>query len=232
MKHTPYTSKTKAADLITSDFNLLYIFERFGIKLGFGEATIEELCSRYNLSCALFITLSNIYSFDDYRPKADALGKEEIPQIISYLRASHRHYMNSSLPTLHGNIHTMMEEYEETNRYILNKFFDDYDNEIKKHFEHEEQCVFPYIENLLAGNIQPSEAFNITKFEKNHTNVDEKLNDLKNIITKYLNEEYSSPLCFELLNDIYSVEKDLRKHSLIENRLLIPLVEKMERSNG
>ena len=55
--------------------------------------------------------------------------------------------------------------------------------------------------------------------------------DLKNIITKYLKEEYSSPLSFELLADIYSVEKDLCKHSLIENRLLIPLVEKMEKNN-
>ena len=67
--------------------------------------------------------------------------------------------------------------------------------------------------------------------QHNHSNINEKLNDLKNIITKYLNEEYSSPLSFELLADIYIVEKDLCKHSLIENRLLIPLVEKMEKSN-
>ena len=53
----------------------------------------------------------------------------------------------------------------------------------------------------------------------------------KNIIIKYLNEEYSSPLRFELLGEIYNVENDLSKHSLIENKLLIPLVEKLENSN-
>lgn len=231
MKHTPYTSKTKAADLITSDFNLLYIFERFGIKLGFGEATIEELCARYNLSCALFITLSNIYSFDDYCPKADALGKEEIPQIISYLRASHKHYMNSSLPTLHGNIHTMMEEYEETNRYILNKFFDDYDNEIKRHFEYEEQCVFPYIESRLASNSKDDTGYNIANFEESHTNVSEKFNDLKNIIIKYLPDSYTSEIRATVLREIFRIESDLRKHATVENRLLIPLVAKLEGEN-
>jgi uridine kinase len=73
--------------------------------------------------------------------------------------------------------------------------------------------------------------YNIGQFEHNHSNINEKLNDLKNIITKYLDERYSQPLCYELLKDIYSIEKDLRKHSLIENRLLIPLVEKLEKSH-
>ena len=58
----------------------------------------------------------------------------------------------------------------------------------------------------------------------------EKLNDLKNIIIKYLPEEYSSPLRFEILKDIYDIEKDLQKHSLIENRLLVSLVQKIEKS--
>ena len=230
MKHTPYTSKTKAADLITSDFNLLYIFERFGIKLGFGEATIDEICSRYNLSTELFLMICNIYSFNSYRPKAEKLKKEDLPHILSYLRASHKHYMNNWFPRLHNNIHTMMEEYEDTNSYVLNKFFDDYDTEIKKHFEYEEFSVFPYIESLLDGS---SEAvYKISNFEDNHTNVEEKLNDLKNIIIKYLPGTYTSNIRMKVLNEIFKIESDLRKHTLVENRLLIPLVTKLEKNNG
>lgn len=232
MNHTAYSTKMKAADLVASDCNLLSILERFGIKLGFGEATVEELCASYSLSANLVVAISNIYSFNDCHHKAGALKKEDIAHIISYLRASHMQYMNSSLPSLHNSIHTMMEEYEETNRYILNKFFDDYDSEIKKHFEHEEQCVFPYIESLLAGSIQPSEAYNITKFEKSHTNVDEKLNDLKNIIIKYLPGDYTSDIRMKVLRKIFRMEDDLRKHSTVENRLLIPLVAKLEQDNG
>ena len=102
---------------------------------------------------------------------------------------------------------------------------------MNNHFRYEEEVVFPYIESLIKEHGCKGKRYNIGQFEHNHSNINEKLNDLKNIITKYLNEEYSSPLSFELLADIYSVEKDLCKHSLIENRLLIPLVEKMEKSN-
>jgi regulator of cell morphogenesis and NO signaling len=90
--------------------------------------------------------------------------------------------------------------------------------------------VFPYIESLLDGS---SEAvYKISNFEDNHTNVEEKLNDLKNIIIKYLPGTYTSNIRMKVLNEIFKIESDLRKHTLVENRLLIPLVTKLEKNNG
>ena len=231
MKHTPYTSKTKAADLITSDFNLLYIFERFGIKLGFGEATINDLCSRYGISVELFLMICNIYSFHEYNPHIDTLGKNDIKSITTYLRASHRYYTTVCFPAIHEGIHTLVKELDEVSRKLIDKFYDDYDNEIINHFKYEEEVVFPYIEKLMENNRPNDTQYRIGQFEENHSNINEKLNDLKNIIAKYLDEGYSSPQRFELLNTIYCVENDLRKHSLIENKLLIPLVENLENSH-
>ncbi len=228
--HTIYSEKMKAADLISADWNLLSIFERLDIKLGFGEATIAEICSRYNLSTELFLMICNIYSFDNYRPKTEILKKEDLPHILSYLRASHKHYMTNCFPRLHNNIHIMMEEYEDTNSYVLNKFYDDYDSEIKKHFEYEENSVFPYIESLLDR--KKENMYKISDFEDNHTNVEEKLNDLKNIIIKYLPGTYTSNIRMKVLNEIFKIENDLRKHTLVENKILIPLVTKIEKSYG
>lgn len=228
--HTEYSGKMKAADLISADWNILSIFERLNIKLGFGEATIDEICSRYNLSPELFLAICNIYSSENYHPKADTLKKEDLPHILSYLRASHTHYIKNSFPRLHNHIHIMMEEYEDTNRYILNKFYDDYDSEIKKHFEYEEYSVFPYIESLLKGNNE--NIYKIRDFEDNHTNVEEKLNDLKNIIIKYLPGTYTSSIRIKVLNEIFKIENDLKKHTMVENKILIPLVTKLENSYG
>lgn len=227
--HTVYSGKMKAAELISADWNLLSIFERLDIKLGFGEATVEELCTRYNLSTELFLMICSIYSFSNYQPQTEKLKKEDILHIISYLRASHKHYTTNSLPHLHNNIHTMMEEYEETNNYVLNKFYDDYDTEIKKHFDYEEEIVFPYIIKLLEE--KKENLYNIDKFKQNHTNIEEKLEDFKNIIIKYLPENYISNIRMKVLNEIFKIENDLKKHTLVENKLLIPLVAKLEKNN-
>lgn len=220
----------KIADLLANDSSLLSILQRLGIKLGFGEARISDLCARYGISEELFLMICNIYSFHEYQPHIDILDKNDIKSITTYLRASHRYYTTVCFPAIHEGIHTLVKELDGVSQKLIDKFYDDYDNEIINHFRYEEEVVFPYIEKLMENNRPDDTQYRIGQFEENHSNINEKLNDLKNIIAKYLDEKYSSPQRFELLNDIYSVENDLRKHSLIENKLLIPLVEKLEQS--
>ena len=229
-----YNKQMKVADLIAADNNLLSILHRLDIHLGFGEATIQEICTRYNISTSLFLEICNIYSFRHHRPNIHALVQKDIKNITTYLRASHKYYTEVCFPTIHEGIHRLVKELDDVNRHLIDKFYDDYDNEVTSHFRYEEETVFPYIETLLNGNKSKSaeEQYNISKFEENHSNISEKLNDLKNIIIKYLPEEHSSALRFEILNNIFAVENDLRKHSQIENKLLIPLVEIMEKHNA
>ncbi|MBQ5424541.1 MAG: hemerythrin domain-containing protein, partial [Bacteroidales bacterium] len=65
-------------------------------------------------------------------------------------------------------------------------------------------------------------------FEENHSNIEEKLHDLKNIVIKYLPENASQQSRINVLNEIFKIENDLNKHSVIENKILIPLVSKYE----
>ena len=231
-KQTIYTGRMKVADLLANDGKLLSILQRLDIKLGFGEATVSDLCRRYGISAELFLMICNIYTSSAYTPQADKLSESDIKSIIHYLRASHRYYTTVCFPTIHNSIHNLVKELDSVSRKLIDKFYDDYDNEVAGHFRYEEEVVFPYIDSLITSHGTQSEKFSIGQFEHNHSNINEKLNDLKNIITKYLGEEYSSPTRYELLAAIYNVENDLRKHSLIENRLLIPLVEKTEKEYG
>lgn len=228
-KGTIYTTRMKVADLLTSDGSLLAVLKRFNIKLGFGEATVQELCSRYGISADLFLAICNIYSFKEYTPEIETLGKNDVESLTRYLRVSHKYYTESSLPALHNKIHIMVKELDDMSRKLIDNFYDDYDNEATRHFEYEENTVFPYIESL-TNNKETSGCYSITEFEDCHSNIGEKLNDLRNIITKYISEQYSSSARFDVLDDLSNIENDLRRHSNIENKLLIPLVEKIEKA--
>ena len=175
--------------------------------------------------------ICNIYSFRDYQPQIDGLDENDIHSIITYLHASHRFYRQVCFPTIHNSIHSLVKELDVVNRKLIDKFYDDYDKEVSNHFDYEENTVFPYIEDLLTNHGNKDAKYNIRQFEHNHSNICEKLCDLKNIITKYIPQEYTSTLMFSILGDIYNIENDLRKHSLIEDKLLVPLVEKLENSH-
>ena len=72
------------------------------------------------------------------------------------------------------------------------------------------------------------EVYSIEQFEENHSNIDETLNDLKNIVMKYLPDTCDTVLRNEVLYRIFRLEEDLLKHTLVEDNILIPLVNKLE----
>ena len=225
---TIYNRRMKMADLVASDISLLSILQRLNIALGFGEATVAEVCAQHNISADLFLMICNIYSYRDYQPQIETLNDEDIRNITVYLRASHKFYSTVCFPLLHNNIHRMVKELDDVSRRLIDKFYDDYDNEVNNHFRYEEEVVFPYIEQLIGSRKTGNNGYSISLFEHNHGNINEKLNDLSNIIIKYLNKDYATQLRFEVLGEIHNIANDLLKHSDIENRLLVPLVEKIE----
>ncbi len=225
-----YNRHSKLADMVEADARLLGVFERLEIRLGFGDATVEDICERYKLSSELFLMICNVYSNDDYIPHVEHLTSSDLPHLVAYLSASHRYYTEVYFPRLHENIHRLVNSLELSNHRVIDRFYDDYQAEVDKHFAYEDEVVFPYIDALVAGE-RFEQGYSIDMFEHNHSNIEDTLRDLKNIVLKYLPESCDSGVRYEVLNDIIRIETDIERHTEIENRILIPLVEKLEQDN-
>lgn len=217
----------KLATLLSEHMEILPVFERLGMELGFGEASEEEVCRDNGISPDLFHVLCEVHSREGFVPDASKLdSRRDIASVLTYLRSSHSKYTTKWFPLLHSLIHSVLSQCEDSSSDILNRFYDEYDAEVSRHFNYEENVVFPYIENLLTGRMEGE--FRMKDFEANHTNIDEKLSDLKSIIIKYLPREYNSAARYELLTEIARVEDDHAKHTRVEDMLLVPLVERLE----
>ena len=80
----------KLADVIHHDHNLVPVINRFGIRLGFGEKTIEELADEYEINADFFLVILNAYHDPQYFPEETftELSSEypnRIPQKIAQL---------------------------------------------------------------------------------------------------------------------------------------------------
>ena len=120
----------------------------------------------------------------------------------------------------------MVEPCDDMQKKIVSKFVADYKLQVEKHFAYEEMTVFPYVRALKEGKMM--EGYSIEQFEENHSNIDETLGDLKNIVMKYLPDTCDTVLRNEVLYRIYRLDEDLAKHTIIEDRVLIPIVNRME----
>ncbi|MBQ8812544.1 MAG: hemerythrin domain-containing protein [Bacteroidales bacterium] len=221
-----FSESMKLADLIDVNFKLLNVLSRMGIGLGFGENTIREVCERQSIDLNSFLLICNVYTYDGYVPSADLLSGADPVTIVDYLHNSHSFYLGKEFCALENNLKAMVEPCDVMQKKIVAKFFADYKSQVENHFEYEENVVFPYVRALGRGEMQKS--YSIEQFEENHSNIDETLGDLKNIVMKYLPETCDTVLRNEVLYRIYRLEEDLSKHTIIENTVLIPMVNKME----
>ena len=54
-----YEADDKMIDLITDNYSMLQGLNAFGIRLGFGDKTVDEVCSEQNVDCYTFLAVVN-----------------------------------------------------------------------------------------------------------------------------------------------------------------------------
>jgi len=228
----------KLADVLHHDHNLTPVINRFGLTLGFGDHTIEQICATHGVDADFFLTILN--TFHDPRYYASRhLKSFPVALLVNYLKETHKNYLGERIPYIAGLIRQLIEDssHHKAAYQLLQNFFEEYKKELTKHIEREEKVVYPYVfllENAIAtGEINQQlmdrvHAYSITDYEEEHENVEEKLFDLKNIIIKYLPPTTNQNLCFTILHELFILEKDLNEHARIEDTILVPKVEEME----
>lgn len=226
---TYFSGKMKLAELIDINYNLLGLLPRLGVNLGLGAQSIEYVCADCSLDVDTFLLICNVYTYDEYVPSSETLAKCSVKDIVKYLHSSHDYYLSTALVTLAESIDRLLESCSEKQKAVIWKFFVDYKTEVAGHFEYEEKTLFPYVEMLLHG--QATEDFSIAQFEEHHSNIEEKLDDLKNIVMMYLPSVCDNTRIGNVLFFIYYLEQDLARHTRIEDNILVPIVSRIE-DNG
>ncbi len=219
-----YKPSDLMCDVICDDHSMLLVVNRFGIPLGFGNGTIEDVCSANNIDCEAFLAVINLLN-NKYECKSDN-SISPIP-LMRYLSSSHRYFLDFRLPTIGKKLADAVGDADTATLII--KYFNDYVNEVRKHMEYEEQTVFPYITAIVeGGNSKPN--YKIEEFDEVHHEIDSRLTELKDIIIKYCPLESSNEL-IGALYDIIDCAEDLLSHNKVEDYLLIPSIKRLEVCN-
>jgi len=218
--------KMKMSELVEANFHLLSILSRLGVKGSFSDYTVEEMCARYGVDADTFLLICTVYSGRDVKPTENQLRRCCVEDLLLYLHASHEYYLNSALAKLSPSIEDMIRPTQPVRQQVFRRFFDGYRQELEKHFAYEENTVIPYIRQLIEGHA-PS-GYSIAKFREAHSNIEESLSDLKNLVMQSLPPECDGEPRIEVLSNIFHLQEDLRHHTYIEDDVLVPLIELYE----
>ncbi|MBQ8760163.1 MAG: hemerythrin domain-containing protein [Bacteroidales bacterium] len=224
---TQISENTKMAELILSNPNLMLTLSRFGIELGFGDSLVKDVCKKADVNTAFFLLICNLYTDQNFIPSTDDINSVNINTLLSYLSQSHKYYVEERIPHIENHLNRIVEACPKKFGVTIERFFKEYKQEVINHFSYEEDTVFPYINAL--GDKSLKKSFSIDEFKCNHSNIEDKLNDLMNILIKYLPAEIFPKERIEISLDIVDLSSDLKCHTLVEERVLVPFVELLEK---
>lgn len=221
-----YTASDRMSDLVCGNYHILLIMSRFGIALGFGDRTVDEVCCQSGVDTATFLAVVNLL-YDEGTTTVDCRNVS-LEAFLRYLHNSHDYFLQYRLPDIRCKLSEAVACGRDGIAEAIIRFFDDYAAEVHKHMMYEEETVFPYVRQLLTGECPAG--YDIETFHRQHDQIEAKLTELKNILIKYYP---ASESCGKEMNgvlfDIFLCESELASHNDLENRLFIPAVVEVER---
>lgn len=214
-----FSPEMKIFELVEAAPSVLSIFSRLDIRLPFGDISVEQMCKREGYTAELFLALCSIHANEAFQPSTEQLTVAMLPEVIGYLRASHRYYAEKMLPHTSAHLQEILECCDSLSRSMLRRFYDDYMAYIVDHFHAEEEHLFSVIDNATIRKAD------LTLLDLPHDDIDDRSNDIASLIFKSLPEEAPTKLRIVTLEHIYALRDDLRRHNNVERFILKPLVD-------
>jgi regulator of cell morphogenesis and NO signaling len=234
-----YTKRMKLAEVLQSDYNTLNVINRFGIALGFGEKSVEMVCSQYGINPNFFLEIINAYHDPDYFPQKH-LQSFSVGEIVEYLKKTHQSYLNQDIPYIERLMNELLEGCRNPKEInLVLKFFTDYKKELFKHLQWEDEQIFPYsisIENAYKNEenindvLEQAKTYSMNTFLDEHDDIESKLYDINTLFIKYIPPVENQQLCLRILKEFAHLERDINNHARIEEKVLAPKVAEMEKA--
>ncbi len=220
---------SKVADLIFENSSLLLMMEHFDLDIVVKNKTVDEICKENNIGIHVFISIANLYNgFNS--SNTEPFSASDIHILIRFLNNSHRYYLEEKIPEILSDIKKLYAENNSREIELVEQFFLEYSQEVKEHFQYEDNVAFPYFLHLVEENNKLDDnTFSANEYLDHHTDIETKLADLKQLLLMHISLKNDVQLRRKLLWGLFELEYNLTIHALIEESILIPLIKKIEK---
>lgn len=225
MMETVFKSTDKLSFVIQNDYRLLQVMGRFGITIGFGEKTINEVCRQCNVDVNAFLAVMNYVKNRTHPSIGNISTKEGVASLLKYLKNSHRYFLDYQFPSMRRSLIDSIEMQNEI-AFLVLKYYDVYVEEVRLHMANEDDTTFSWVEQILNDDCTLSQSGQL--LSKHHDSIERKLGELKKLFLQYYPQKDNNNELNSVIIELYRTEEELQSHCLIEDNLFTPAVRRLE----
>lgn len=208
---------------------LIPLVSRFGIRLGLGDKSVAAVCVEHAIDAGFMLALMNTYLFEEYFPE-QKLKSFHVSQIVDYLSKTNAYYLQLQVPNIERHLGSLIASAggENKNLALIGRFFARFKESLTEAIEYDTREWFPYCLALSAGNgaadcAEIGQRIAIPASDEEDPAVS-LLGDLRSIMVRHLSGQYNDNLAYAVIFAIDSIERDIRQHNRIRNRILTPII--------
>lgn len=219
------SSDTKLSQIIIDDPTILSVLSRFGISLGVGDMTIEQICQQKKMNVVFFTTILNTFRDPDFFPEK-ILYSFEAHLIVDYLKKTNQTYLQFQLPNIERHLHLLISksDAQNSNLLIIMKFFSEVKAQLMKRIDDDKNRWFPEILALENSDDNKVES-TVMAFDESNDSIEDKINDLISMFVVHLTGDYDINLGQAVLLALDNLKKDIAQNNRIRKRILMPLYQ-------
>lgn len=195
--------KSKLSDVISDNTQVIPVINRFGIKLGTGELTIEEVSKNNDIDAEFLLLILNTYIDENFFPEK-RLKEFDIVQIINYLQKSDTYLYNTQLVNLEKHLRAFISMNSSINKKLnlIIQVFDELKFELQK--------------ELKEGIIMQGDS------------ACDLLIEIKSILIKHISGDFNENMCYAVIFSTDAMIRDLERHNRIRTKILHPMINKLK----
>ncbi|MFC4870268.1 hemerythrin domain-containing protein [Negadavirga shengliensis] len=239
MSSSENIEKRSIADLVSENYILAGVLHYFGISFfEYEKNSLEEVCAKFKVNPSQVISeLENWAIKKD--PTSDELYLHPIEVLVGYLKKKHRFFVRQELPFLSSMVNGIVgvgsfESLLADMRLMFPLFVDDFIH----HIHEEEATLFNrivFLQDIEQHKVPLNDAIDVFKLSPvsnmatEHEGHDDEMEGIRKLTSNYQLPP-NSPISVKILyHELQRFERELIIHAKIENELLFPKAEELEK---
>lgn len=201
-----YRLQDKMCELMAKEQDAIRVISRFGLPMGVGEKSIEEVCREYGIHCPTFLAVVN-YKTDQV---SDSNPEQiDIDTLRMYLRNAHAYFLDFQLPRIRRDLIEAINPADISSQIpmLILRLYDEYSQEIRTHIENENKDIWE-------------------QHTQDNRHISDKFSEIKSLIIKYypcrIESVQHTYALISVMDDIFDIEQDFITHCAIEDHILAP----------
>lgn len=236
------SASTKIGEIVKKDFRKAQVFKKFGIDFCCGgKKTLKQACEENKLDILELQKELEQIENSDANQKEIRFDEMELDELCTYIIEKHHRYVGKTIPVIFEYTQKVARVHGERNPELIEiaDLFMKISHELNCHMMKEEKMLFPYISSMAIAkrekNKAPMAQFGtvsnpIQVMEDDHEEVGKLMKKIEE-----LSQNYTAPsnacttyrISYESLKEF---AEDLYQHIHLENNILFPKAEELEKT--